>query len=147
MQIDLAHDWPVLIRIARALLRSIPANDLEMIWDIARRAGDSRTKESVLMNSLSRYRLLRFSIQHYINHARVRAKDPDLQIIANSMRTQQAERIGVSSAHEAAHLVTRQSRDVESFHTFSYTFEAVKRIASRCNVTTRADAQRASGLR
>ena len=46
------------------------------------------------------------------------------------------------STDEAAHLITRQSCNLEGFHTFCCTFEAVKRIASRCNVARRRRATR-----
>ncbi len=115
MQIDLAHDWPVLIWIPRDVLRSIPARDTEMIREIAGRARHGRAKEPILPNSLRCNWLLRFSIQHDIDCARVGTKDSDLQIVANSVRTQHAERISMSTGNEAAHLVTRQAGNLESF--------------------------------
>src|SRR6266542_2428798 len=49
---------------------------------------------------------------------------------------------GADPRHEAAHLITRQSGNLEGFHTFFCIFEAVKRIASRCNVARRRCATR-----
>jgi len=115
MQIDVAHDWPVLIWIPSDVLRSVPASDAEMIREIAGRARHGHAKESILLNSLRCNRLLRFSIQHDIDRARVRAKDTNLQIITNAVRTQQAERIGMRAANKAAHLITRQAGNLESF--------------------------------
>ncbi len=86
-----------------------------MIREIAGRARHGRAKESILLNSLRRNRLLCFSIQHDIDRARIRAKDTNLQIIANAVRTQYAERIGMNSANEATHLITGQAGYVESF--------------------------------
>ena len=116
MQIDLAHDWPVLIWIPREVLRSVQACDAQMIREIAGRARHGRAKESVLLNSLRCNRLLWFSIQHDIDRARVRAKDTNLQIIANAVRTQHAERVSMSTGHEAVDLITRQAGNLESFY-------------------------------
>src|SRR5881397_3000802 len=121
MQIDLAHDRPVLIRIARELLQSVPTSDTNLIWHISRRVGDSCAKKSILLNPLRCDRLLRFTIQHDLDRASVWTENTNLQIIAHAMRTQDAKRIGMNSPDEAAHLVTRQSVDLEGFHTFSCT--------------------------
>src|SRR5881409_1652268 len=76
---------------------------------ITGRARHCRAKESVLLNSLRCNRLLCFSIQHDIDLERVRAKDTNLQIIANAVRTQHAERISMITGNKAAHLITRES--------------------------------------
>jgi hypothetical protein len=87
-----------------------------MIWELAGRARHCCAKESVLLNSLRCNRLLCFSVQHDIDRARVRAKDTNLQIIANAVRTQHAERISMITGNKAAHLITRHTGYVESFH-------------------------------
>jgi hypothetical protein len=107
-----------------------------MIWQVPCGARNSRKKESFLFNSLRCDRLIRFSIEHDVDRARVRTKHTNLQIVPNAVRTQDAKRIGMYSPDEAAHLITRNSGNLEGFHTFSCTFEAVKRIASRCNVAS-----------
>src|SRR5206468_8369461 len=116
MQIYLPHDWPVLIWIPREVLRSVQACDTDVIWEVAGRARHCRAKESVLLNSLRCNRLLCFSIQHDIDRARVRAKDTNLQIIANAVRTQHAEWISMITGNKAAHLITRESTYIKSFH-------------------------------
>src|SRR6266542_808626 len=113
-----------------------------MIWHIPCRAGNSRKKESFLFNSLRCDGLIRFSIEQDVDRARVRTKHTNLQIVTNAVRTQDAKRIGMYSPDEAAHLITRQSGNLEGFHTFFCIFEAVKRIASRCNVARRRCATR-----
>ena len=116
MQINLAHDRPVLIGIACELLRSIPGSHTETVWKIPRRPGPGRTKETVLVNSLRRDRLLRMTIQHDLDRARVRAEYPDLQTITDAVRTQYAERIRMRSCDEVFHVIGRQSRDLKTFH-------------------------------
>jgi hypothetical protein len=86
-----------------------------MIREIAGRARHGHAKESILLNSLRCNRLLRFSIQHDIDRARVRAKDTNLQIITNAVRTQHAERISMITGNEAANLITGQAGYLESF--------------------------------
>src|SRR5206468_13068358 len=90
MQIDRAHDGPVLIWIPRGMMRAVPRSEPEMVWKIAGRPGGTRAKESVLLNLLCCDRLLRCSIEQYLNRACVRAKDTNLQIITNAVRTQHA---------------------------------------------------------
>src|SRR5207244_1895069 len=93
MQIDLAHDRPILIGVARELIRAIPFCDAQMIRRVPCRARDSRTEETFLFDSLRCDRLLRFTIQYDLDRARVRAKDANLQIVPYPMRPQHAERI------------------------------------------------------
>src|SRR5437870_10164202 len=109
MQIDLAHDWPVLVGIARELLQSIPGSHTETVWKIPRRPRPGRTKETVLVNSLRRDRLLRMTIQHNLDRARVRAEYPDLQIITHAVRTQDTERIRMRACDEGFYFVGAQS--------------------------------------
>ena len=116
MQIDLPHDWPILIWIPREVLRSVQARDTQMIREIAGRGRHFRAKESILLNSLRCNRLLRFSIQYDIDRARVGAKDTNLQIIANAVRTQHAERISMITGNKVANLITRQAGNLESFY-------------------------------
>src|SRR5215831_19938709 len=115
MQIHLAHDRPVLIRIARDLLRSVPSRDAQMVGKVARRAQDGGAKESVLLNSFCYDRLVGVSIQYDFDLARVGAKDADFQILANPMRPQHAEWIGMRSSDEIFHLIRRHSRDFKRF--------------------------------
>jgi ubiquitin C-terminal hydrolase len=95
-----------------------------MIWHIPRGAGNSRKKESLLLNLLRCDWLVRFSIEQDVDRARVRTKHTNLQIVTNAVRTQDAKRIGMCPTDEAAHLVTGHSGNLEGFHTFSRTFEA-----------------------
>src|SRR5262249_12666531 len=86
MQVHLAHNGAVLIRIARGLLRPVPSRDTELIRDIARCARHGCAKESILVDALRRNRLLRFSIKNYVDRTRIWSKDSNLQIFANPMR-------------------------------------------------------------
>jgi len=58
-----------------------------MIWNVALRAGNSGAKETFLIDSFCCDWLFRFSIEHDLDRARIRAKDPDLHVIADLVRT------------------------------------------------------------
>ena len=58
-----------------------------MIWNVALRAGNSGAKETFLIDSFRSDWFFRFSIEHDLDRARVRAKDPDLNVIADFVRT------------------------------------------------------------
>src|SRR5437762_4674573 len=113
-----------------------------MIWNVAIRAGNSGAKETFLIDSFCSDWFVQFSIEHGLDRARVRAKDPDLQIVTNPVRTQHAERVRMNSCDEPLYFVTRQRADLKSFHTFSCTIKAIKRIHSRRNVGTRGHVMR-----
>src|SRR5437762_82264 len=81
MQVDLTHNRAVLIRITRQLLRAIPRREAKMIIEVAHRAGHTRAKKTVAMNSISGDRLSRWSIQNDVDLFCVRPKHADLQVI------------------------------------------------------------------
>ena len=58
-----------------------------MIWNVALCAGSSGAKETFLIDSFCNDWLFRFSIEHDLYRARVGAKDPDLHVIADFVRT------------------------------------------------------------
>ena len=58
-----------------------------MVWNVALCAGNSGAKETFLIDSFRSDWFFRFSIEHDLDRARVRAKDPDLHVIANLVRT------------------------------------------------------------
>jgi hypothetical protein len=87
-----------------------------MIWKIPGCVPNSRAKETVLLNFLRCDRLFWMLIQHDLNVARIGSKDTDLQIVANSVRTQDSKGIGMDASDEAVHFVRRQSSDLERFH-------------------------------
>ena len=78
MQIDFAHDRPVLIGIACQVMRSVPGSNSEMVWKIPRCVPDSRAKETVLLNFLRCDRFFRVLIQHDVNPARIGPKHTNL---------------------------------------------------------------------
>ena len=76
-----------MIRIACALFRAVQFHDTEMVRNVALRAGNSRAKEPFLIAPFRNDRFVRFSIEHDLDDVRVRAKNPDLHVIANLVRT------------------------------------------------------------
>ena len=86
-----------------------------MIFNVALCAGNPGAKETFFIDTLRSHWIVRVLIKHDLDCARVRAKDSDLQIIADFMGTQHAEWIGVKPSDESAHLVTRQAGNFESF--------------------------------
>jgi hypothetical protein len=93
MQIDFAHDWPVLIGIACQDGRSVPSSNSDLVWDIPRCVPDSRAKETVLLNLLRWDRFFRMLIQHDLYLAGIGPKDTNLQIVSDPMRAQHSKRI------------------------------------------------------
>src|SRR6266516_7632172 len=85
MQIDLTHNRAVLIRIARQLLRATSRREAKMIIEVTHRAGHSRAKKTVPMNSLRGDRLSRRSIQNDVDLFCIRPKHADLQILSNAV--------------------------------------------------------------
>ena len=57
-----------------------------MVRDVTPRAGDSDAKETFLIDAFRSDWIIRFSIEHDLDRARVRAKDPDLHTITDLMR-------------------------------------------------------------
>src|SRR5437763_9862397 len=82
MQIDVAHDWPVLIRIPRELFWAVRFYDAEMVWNVALCVGSSGAKETFLIDPFRSDRFVRFSIEQNLHRARVREKNPDLHVFA-----------------------------------------------------------------
>jgi hypothetical protein len=78
MQIDFAHDRPVLIGIACQVMRALPGGNSDMVWKIAGCVPDSRAKETVLLNFLRCDRFFRMLIQHDVNPARIGPKHANL---------------------------------------------------------------------
>jgi hypothetical protein len=58
-----------------------------MVWNVALRAENSGAKETFLIDALRSDWFFRFSIEHDLDRARVRAEDPDLHVIADLVRT------------------------------------------------------------
>ena len=58
-----------------------------MVWNVALCGGNSGAKKTFLIDSFRSDCFVRFSIEHHLDRARVRAKDPDLHVIANLVRT------------------------------------------------------------
>src|SRR5438046_7130504 len=112
MQINFTHNRTVLIWITRQLLRAIPRRQAKAIIEIARRAGHTRAKKTVAMNSLSGDRLSRWSIQNDVDLFCVRPKHADLQIIANAVWSQNAEWIGMGPGEKTFQFIGRQCRDL-----------------------------------
>src|SRR5438046_3809983 len=112
MQIDLTHNRAVLIRITRQLLRAIPRREAKMIIEVAHRAGHTRAKKTIAMNSLSGDRRSRWSIQNDVDLFCVRPKHADLQIIANAVWSQNAEWVGMGTGGKTFQFIGRQCRDL-----------------------------------
>ena len=58
-----------------------------MVRNVALCAGNRDAKKAFLIDSFCSDCFVRFSIEHDPDRARVRAKDPDLHVIANLVRT------------------------------------------------------------
>jgi hypothetical protein len=58
-----------------------------MIWNVALCAGNRGAKKTFLIDAFRGDRLVRFSIKHDLDRARVPTKDPNLHVIADLVRT------------------------------------------------------------
>src|SRR5262245_64618971 len=87
-----------------------------MVRNVAFRAGNSGAKETFFIGSLRRDWFVRFSIEHDLDRARVRAKDPDLHVIADFVRPKHAKRIRMQASDKSVDLVARNASNLESFH-------------------------------
>jgi hypothetical protein len=88
-----------------------------MIRDVAFGTLDGSAEEPFPVEPFRRDWFIRFSIEHNLYKARIRAENPDLYIVANLMRTQHPERVRMDASNKRAHLVPREAANVESFHT------------------------------
>ena len=78
-----------------------------MVIEIARRARHSCAKKTVALNFLRFDRPGCLSIRHDFDLARIGPENADLQIVADTVRSQDAERIGMLPCEEAVHFVGR----------------------------------------
>src|SRR5437867_10221370 len=125
MQLDLTHDRAVLIGIEHQKLGSVQCYNAQLIIEIARCARHSCAKKTVALNFLGRDRPGCLSIRHDFDLARIGPENADHQIVADTVRPQDAERIGMRSCEKAVQFVGRQAGDLERFH--SYTLHRKKR--------------------
>ena len=103
MQIHLAHDRSVAIRIVQRPLRSIPAHCANPVIAVTFFPRQHCLEKSVVMNSFRRDLLLRWENDRYF--ARVRPKDANDKIVSHAMRAEDPERIGMCSFDEGSELV------------------------------------------
>src|SRR3982074_601008 len=124
MEIDLAHDRAVTVRIARQPFFSVKTGDTDVIIEIARRVRHSCAKKTVPMNFLRRHAFARLSILrsrrlsalHDIDLLRIGPKNTNDQIVAHAMRPQDAKRVGMGGGEKRVQLVRRQSHNFERLH-------------------------------
>ena len=105
MQVHLAHDCSVAIRIVERAFRAVPAHRSHTIIAVTLFSGQHCLKKSVVMNSFRRDLLLRGKDD--CNFARIRPKDANNQIVSNAMRTENPKRIGMRSFNERSQFVGR----------------------------------------
>src|SRR4051812_49009391 len=116
MQIDVSHDRTVLVSIPCELLRAVHFKDAQMVRNVRLRGGDSGAKETFRIEPFRSDWIVRFAVEHYLDHTRIRAKGSDLQVIADFVRTQHLEGIGVKTADKFVNLVAWDGSNFESFH-------------------------------
>jgi hypothetical protein len=95
MQIHLAHDDPVGVRIAHDRGRIVPPGEMNAIIEIASHPRQSRLEKSFTPEPLGRDVLLLFAREDDAHFLRVRPEDANGQIVAKPVRTQDPERIGM----------------------------------------------------
>ncbi len=103
--VDLAHDRPVAVGIAQELLRAVKRNHLHEVRETGRFVRHGRLVKALDMEPLGRENLLPVFRRHDLNLLRLRAENANDQVLARTVRTEDAERIGVGSVQERGDLV------------------------------------------
>ncbi len=109
VQIHLAHNRSIAIRIAPQVLGAVPAQHAQAIIAVAFFAGQDRAEKSILMNALG-YDFWFAIWQSDAYFARIRPKNANDQIVADAMRTENAERIGMGRTEKRIQFVCRQAK-------------------------------------
>src|SRR5207249_12039089 len=117
MQINLAHDRSVLIRITHHRLGPVPTGQTQMIIEIPGRVRHLGLKKTVAMN------FLRFNcclpVPHDVDLARVRTKRAYGEVVSHPMRPQNSEWIGMRVGKKTVQFIRRQTCDGKWFHDYS----------------------------
>src|SRR5436190_17642810 len=115
MQIDLAHDEAVAIRIADHGGRSLPAGQVHLVTAAALRLWQRRLEKTFRAEPLSGKALL-LSLEHDGHFFCVRAEDADDEIVSDAMRPQDAERIRMRAGEENVQFVDGHAGNFEGAH-------------------------------
>jgi serine O-acetyltransferase len=115
VQVDLAHERAVAIRILHDLLGTIVSDRAHLVVAVASRSRQHRLEKAFGMQTIGGDFLpsARRSDAHLLC---VWAKHPDDEIIAHAVRTQNPERIRVRAREKRVHFVDRQAEDFEGCH-------------------------------
>ena len=117
MQIHLAHDRPVTIRIVHDLLRPVPACDPQEIIAVALFLGKYALEETVALYSLHRIELIAVvRQQHDFHFLCVRPENADHEIVSQPVRSQHSERIVMRPQKKRGQLIRRQTEKSELAH-------------------------------
>src|SRR5262249_3274831 len=116
MQIDIAQDRTVLISVPPQLFRAVRLYDAKMVRNVAFRARNGGAKETFLIDPFRSDWFVRFSIEHDLDRARIRAKDSNFYVIADLVRTKHAKRIRMKASDKSLNLVPRDAGNRELFH-------------------------------
>jgi hypothetical protein len=100
MQVDLTHDEAIGVRIADEGHRALPARELDPIIEAAIHAGQRRLEKTFGPKAVGREALLFGARKDDAHFLRVRSKDANDEVVADSVRPEDAERIGVSAREE-----------------------------------------------
>jgi hypothetical protein len=115
VEIDLAHEGAVAIRVARQSLRAIALDDAQPVIEFAVLPRHNRLEKSILANPI---RGNLFSTRNRnSNVLRLRPKRPDNEIIAYPMRPQNSKRIGMRTRQKNAEFIDGETENFEVTHT------------------------------
>ncbi len=114
MQIHLAHDRPVAIRVARHLLALVPRDHAHLVIQLPRFPRQHRLEKTLGMQPIGRHFLSARDRDPHLS--RVRPKNADDEVFAHAMRTKNAKRIGVATGEKNVHLIHREPEKLEIAH-------------------------------
>src|SRR5207248_11333181 len=100
VEVDVAHDDSVGVRIAHHRRRAIPTHQVNAIIGIAFHPWQNSLEKSRGMQTVGRESLLSFADENDGRFLRIRTEEPDNQIFAHEMRTKNPEGIGMRAGEK-----------------------------------------------
>src|SRR5438270_7676912 len=116
MQVHLAHDEPVAVGIADERRRFIPTREMNVIIDVAFHPGKRRLEKSFRAESVRGETLFGLSVGNNAHFFCVRTKDAHDEIVADAMRAENPEWIGMRAGEEDVEFVDEHAGYFEGAH-------------------------------
>ncbi len=113
MQIDLAHEGTVAIRIAHRFFRAAPVRQAHRVVAVAFPVRQDGLEETIVMQTIGGKFLIARDDAQFL---RVRTKDAHDQVLAHTMRPKNAKRIVMRAGQKGVHFINGRADDFEIAH-------------------------------